>query len=116
MNIQECYEAIGGSYEEAKGRLQMDALIEKFARMFISDESYSQLVDAMEKKDVDAAFRAAHTMKGVCQNLSFTELGKVSSDVTEFLRSANMEDAGKLMPELVSSYKKTISALKELGE
>ena len=40
MTIQECYEAIGGNYEEVLGRLQREALIRKFTLKFLEDPSY----------------------------------------------------------------------------
>ena len=43
MTIQECYEAIGGNYEEVLGRLQSEALIRKFTLKFLEDPSYLQL-------------------------------------------------------------------------
>ena len=48
MTIQECYEAIGGNYEEVLGRLQSEALIRKFTLKFLEDPSYLQLKLALE--------------------------------------------------------------------
>ena len=73
-------------------------LVEKFARKFLDDPSYQTLVETMDKADYEEAFRAAHTLKGVCANLGFTQLFKVSSDLTEELRGGN-PDAAKL-PEM----------------
>ena len=66
MTIQECYEAIGGNYEDVLGRLQNDALIRKFTLKFLEDQSYLQLKQALENKNYEDAFRGAHTLKGVC--------------------------------------------------
>ena len=71
MTIQECYEAIGGNYEEVLGRLQSEALIRRFTLKFLEDQSYLQLKQALENKNYEDAFRSAHTLKGVCQKLSF---------------------------------------------
>ena len=49
MTIQECYEAIGGNYEEVLGRLQSEALIRRFTLKFLEDQSYIQLKQALEK-------------------------------------------------------------------
>ena len=40
----------------------------------------------MENKNYEDAFRSAHTLKGVCQNLSFDRLYEVSNELTELLR------------------------------
>ena len=76
--MQECYEAIGGNYEAVLGRLHSEALIRRFALKFLEDQSYIQLKQALENKNYEDAFRGAHTLKGVCQNLSFDRLYEVS--------------------------------------
>jgi len=40
---------------------------------------------------VKEAFRAAHTLKGVCQNLGFTNLYQPTCDLTEVLRTGTLE-------------------------
>ena len=49
MTIQECYEAIGGNYEDVLRRLRSEALIRKFTLKFLEDQSYIQLKQALEK-------------------------------------------------------------------
>ena len=71
MTIQECYEAIGGNYEDVLRRLRSEALIRKFTLKFLEDQSYSLLKQALGDNNYEEAFRGAHTLKGVCQNLSF---------------------------------------------
>ena len=78
MTIQECYEAIGGNYEDVLGRLRSEALIRKFTLKFLEDQSYPQLKLALKNRNYEDAFRSAHTLKGVCQNLSFDRLYEVS--------------------------------------
>ena len=69
MNINECYQAMGADYEEVFGRLRSERLITKFVLKFPGDPSFSQLQSTLEEKNVEEAFRAAHTLKGVAQNL-----------------------------------------------
>ena len=49
MTMQECYEAIGGNYEDVLGRLHSEALIQRFTLKFLEDQSYIQLKQALEK-------------------------------------------------------------------
>ena len=86
MTIQECYEAIGGNYEDVLRRLRSEALIRKFTLKFLEDQSYPLLKQALGDNNYEEAFRGAHTLKGVCQNLSFDRLYEVSSELTELLR------------------------------
>lgn len=105
MTIEQCYSAIESNYEEVLGRFAGNKmLVEKFARKFLDDPSYQTLVDTMDKADYEEAFRAAHTLKGVCANLGFTQLFKVSSDLTEELRGGAPDEAK--LPELNVIYKK----------
>ena len=94
MTMQECYEAIGGNYEAVLERLHSEALIRRFALKFLEDQSYIQLKQALENKNYEDAFRGAHTLKGVCQNLSFDRLYEVSNDLTELLRDRTGEQPG----------------------
>ena len=91
MTMQECYKAIGGNYEAVLGRLHSEALIQRFTLKFLEDQSYLQLKQTLENKNYEDAFRSAHTLKGVCQNLSFDRLYEVSNELTELLRDFRMK-------------------------
>lgn len=86
MTIKECYDLMGGDYEDVLNRLMTDKMIEKFLPKVINDKSYSLLCSALEEKDVKEAFREAHTLKGVCQNMSLKKLADSVSVLTEQLR------------------------------
>lgn len=119
MTIEQCYSAIESNYEEVLGRFAGNKmLVEKFARKFIDDPSYQMLTETLEKQDYEEAFRAAHTLKGVCANLGFTQLFKVSSDLTEELRGGN-PDVSKLvelLEKVTGEYKKTADAINSVNE
>ena len=70
MTLQECYAALEGDYEGVMGRLRTERLVQKFVLKFLDDGSYNLLTGSMESGNYDEAFRAAHTIKGVGQNLS----------------------------------------------
>ena len=78
MTIQECYKKMGADYQEVLGRLYNEAMICKFVRMFLQDDSFQILEEALRRGDVKEAFRGAHTLKGVCANLGFEQLINVS--------------------------------------
>ncbi len=115
MTIQECYEAIGGNYEEVLGRLQSEALIRKFTLKFLEDPSYLQLKLALENKNYEDAFRSAHTLKGVCQNLSFDRLYEVSHELTELLRDRTGAQPGisEAMEKVTEVYERMIEEIKK---
>ena len=55
-------------------RFGNEQLILKFVKSFEKDKSFSELCEGFEEKDIEKAFRAAHTLKGVSVNLGFSEL------------------------------------------
>ena len=114
MTLQECYAAIGGDFEGVKGRLPSEKFIQKYVLKFLDDGSYDLLVRSMEAGNYEEAFRAAHTIKGVCQNLGFTALMSSSSRLTEALRSGVTPEAPALAKEVAADYERTAAALKEL--
>lgn len=40
MTIQECYKKMGADYQEVLGRLHNEAMIGRFVRMFLQDDSF----------------------------------------------------------------------------
>ena len=55
--------------------------------MTLDDESFGALSDAIRADDRQAAFRAAHGLKGITANVSLTPLYKELSELTELLRA-----------------------------
>ena len=111
MTLKECYAALGGDYDEAMGRLRSERLVQKFVLKFLSDGSYDLLCQSMETEDWGEAFRAAHTIKGVCQNLSITKLQDSSSRLCESLRNGYTPESGVLAEEVREDYAQTVAAI-----
>lgn len=112
--IKEFYETINGNYEVAISRMQNDERIKKYLGFFLMDESYQALENAMEKEDVEEAFRGAHTLKGVCQNMAFTALSTVVEQITEELRAKDLDKAKETFPKVVVEYKKIIEEINKI--
>ena len=111
MTLQECYAALEGDYEGVMGRLRTERLVQKFVLKFLDDGSYNLLTSSMESGDYDEAFRAAHTIKGVGQNLSFNKLYESSHLLTEALRSKDIEAAAPLYEQVKADYAQTVDAI-----
>lgn len=118
MTIQEVYEKINGDYEDVLTRLPREELVKKFAVKFLDDPSFDQLVKALEEDNQEEAFRAAHTLKGVCMNLGFKILYKSTYNITEALRlgypKISKEELHNLFKKLDKDYNIVINGIKEL--
>lgn len=116
MTIKECYELFDGDYEGVMGRLRQESRVMKFALKFLNDKSYEDLITTLSASDYKEAFRAAHTIKGVCQNLGFQKLYESSSALTEALREEHYEKVDVYLSQVTEDYQKTTNALKKLQE
>ena len=116
MTLQECYAALGGDYDEVLGRLRSERMIQKFVLRFLEDKSYDLLCASMESGDYEEAFRAAHTIKGVCQNLDFTLLYRSSSELSEALRHGYTPEADALTEQVKAEYQQTTQAIRAFQE
>ncbi|MCI8648559.1 MAG: Hpt domain-containing protein [Anaerotruncus sp.] len=112
MTLQECYAAIGGDYDGVVSRLRSERLVKKFVLKFVDDKSYELLCQSLQTKNAPEAFRAAHTIKGMCQNLGFSKLQDSSTRMAELLRSDWNDAAVDLLGELTADYQQTVDAIR----
>ena len=88
MTLEQMYAAIGGDYKAVMERLPSADFVRRFALKFLQDDSFPNLKKALEAQDAPTAFRAAHTLKGVCQNLGFDALYAPASALTKHSAAA----------------------------
>lgn len=96
MTLQEFYGVVGGNADEVLSRLMNEKLVKKFLFKFSDDPSYELLVTSVEGGDWETAFRAAHTIKGLCMTLGLGNLAKSSSELTELFRGGFNGDKAAL--------------------
>ena len=114
MTVEEFYAAVGGDYEGVLGRLRSEERLRKFAVKFLSDPSYEKLCEALKSENYEDAFRAAHTLKGVCQNLGFTRLYESSSVLTEALRDGEGHYGAGMLEQVERDYREMVEAVRML--
>ena len=112
MTLQECYAALEGDYQGVLGRLTSERMVQKFVLKFLNDGSYDLLIRSMAEENWQEAFRAAHTIKGVCQNLSIDKLQASSSRLCEALRGGYTPQADALAEEVRADYAQTAAAIR----
>lgn len=113
MTLQELYAKINGNYAEAQNRLMKESFIERFALMYLKDDSFVSLQNAISAGSIPDCFRAAHTLKGVAANLAFTELQQAASELTEQLRPLTAPADAAMVEVLKVAHEKVVAALNE---
>ena len=102
---------VDGALERFMGN---DVLLEKLLKKFVEDTNYDSLLTCTAGAcNGEDAFKAAHTLKGVCGNLSMTTLYELFSKQTELFRSGKLGEAFAMMPEISEAYNKAAAAIKE---
>lgn len=116
MTIRECYDELGLDFDAVLSRLVNEKLVQKFALKFLDDPSFQNLKDALDSKDVETAFRAAHTLKGVCLNLGFDRLYEVSAELTEKLRGRDTSGTEEMFKKVETQYRILTDAIREMEQ
>lgn len=112
MTLQECYAALDGDYADVLGRLRSERLIQKFVLKFLDDTSMDLLCRALEEGDCESAFRAAHTIKGMCMNLGFARMAESSGKMTEMLRAGDLNGGRALLEGVRADHARTVDAIR----
>ena len=115
MTIQDCYRELGGDFAQVEKRLPSVSLIKRFIAKFPNDGSFAELCRAMEDGQRETAFRAAHTLKGVCANLGFDRLFASASKLTELLRPETdtiPAEAALLLEDVRRDYEQTTGVIR----
>lgn len=108
---------IGVEYDETLKRFMgKEDFYLRMLKKFLDDKNYGELKQAVADKNWPEAFKYAHTVKGLCGNLSLGDMLKYVVPLTEELRSepyneetilAYMEDANK-------AYDQTVEVIRSL--
>lgn len=80
--------------------LNNEAFYAKCFKKFFDDPAFPALGDALREKNADAAFRQAHTLKGLASNMGLTAVHDMAAELVEPLR------AGVYKDEMLDTYEK----------
>lgn len=93
--------------------MNKEAMFKKFLYRLEDQDLWTKLEQALEQGDTEAAFKAAHTMKGVVLNLALSTLGEISVDVTETLRAGDIPSPERIA-QLKNAYDEAITMINEI--
>lgn len=100
---------VSGALERFMGS---EALLERFLKRFLQDESLSALRGALDAGDTEAAAQAAHSLKGTSGNLSLTLLFERVTAQLGQLRAGDLEGARQAMAGVNQAYDQAADAIR----
>lgn len=110
--LRKIYEVAGGDSEKVLARFGgNEEMLKHFLCLFARDDSFAKLQDTLAAGETEDAFRAAHTLKGICANLGFDRLYEKASEMTELLRHGELDNAKPLLSGLAEIYGKVIEVM-----
>ena len=110
--LREIYDIAGSDAEKVLARFGgNEEMLKHFLCLFAQDSSFSDLQAALAAGNTEEAFRAVHTLKGICANLGFERLYEKASTMTEFLRRGELDKAAPLFTGLEDEYAKVLDVL-----
>ncbi len=90
--------AFGANTQEGIERcLNNEGFYLRMVKKVPGDANFQKLYDAMKDGNQDAAFEAAHSLKGALGNLALTPIFAPVSELTELLRARSQEDCTALL-------------------
>lgn len=114
MTVQEFYEIAGGGLDEMLATFGSADVVKTFLKIFKRDTNFEKLKSALEAGNVEEAFVAVHTLKGVVLNLNLNGLKPFVIDITEALRAKDLASARAQFPAMESMFTCVRAALDEL--
>ena len=90
-----------------------EELLERLLRKFLENQQYPALCAALKGGDTEQAMIAAHTLKGVCGNLSMVSLDGLFARQVDALRAGDLSLAQHLMEQITPAYVQVTAAIRE---
>lgn len=91
---QKVLKDVGIDVEDALSRMMgNENLFKRMMSRFVDDLTYHQLLSAIKDDNQEEIFRHAHTLKGICANLSIKPLEDLFVRQVEFIRNDDLKVA-----------------------
>ena len=107
--------AAGVDVENALGRfMNNEALMERFMKRFLQDANFERLKAEIKNGNRQGAYEASHTLKGVCGNLSMTELYRLFGRQVEAFKGDRWDEAAGMLDEIETEYQRVTEAIRRI--
>ena len=102
--FREIFEVYGADYNSTMARFMgNEAMYVKFLDMLFKDDNLEKLGTALEQQDYEAAFAAAHTLKGVVGNMGLTPLFNAVCAIVESLRKREVPEDYNVLYQIIQT-------------
>lgn len=102
---------VNGSIERFSGR--EDRYV-KYLKRFGEDTNFEDMKNAVERGNVQAAFDACHTLKGLTGNLGFDGITDTVCEACEILRAGSLKGVKEKIETVIDNYFNIINVIKTL--
>ena len=104
----------GANVEEGLNRcMNNEAFYLKLVNLFLMNNDFNKLKEAIDNNNLEEGFKAAHALKGVLGNLSLTPLSNIIYEMTELLRNKVQRDYNEFIINYQKEYDKLVALSKE---
>ena len=104
----------GAKVDEGMARcLNNEAIYFRLIGMAVEDSAFEKLENGLKNGDLDAAFAAAHTLKGSLGNLSLEPMYRPVTELTELLRNKTPGDYEGLLSTINSRRAELLDLIKD---
>lgn len=101
----------GAKVDEGLERcLKNEAIYFRLIGMAAEDPAFDKLEEGLKNGDLDAAFAAAHTLKGALGNLALEPMYRPAAELTELLRHRTPGDYDALL-QTIKAQRAALQAL-----
>ena len=102
--FREIFEVYGADYNSTMARFMgKEAMYLKFLDMLFKDDNLEKLGTALEQQDYEAAFAAAHTLKGVVGNMGLTPLFNAVCAIVESIRKREVPEDYNVLYQIIQT-------------
>lgn len=90
-----------------------ESMLERYLKKFLSEKSYTQLVDDVAAGNREGAAVAVHTLKSVCATLGCDGMHQLVVRQEQHIRAGEWDAAVAMMPDIVAAYTGICAILQE---
>lgn len=87
--------------------MENEEMFRYFLRQLPAEDAYYSMLQALNEKNVEAAFDWAHRLKGITANLALPQLYEELCKIVEILRDGELPDAG-VQQHFIKLYEDTM--------